>query len=195
MNNYREFNCQLKELEKNLLTLKGLNLKDYDVVHILKWFNEVVCKNIIIFKSKFNPGKQDVETFSKYKNHVYWIDFGKNIGTEIHDYHYAVVIKELDCIAIVVPLTTKKTVIPDWMKNNDLIVDIGEVTGFPKEDKECYANVSGIQSISKKRLDRCGNKANGYFDIILTTPQMKLIYNNIVSNIINEETVDNANIS
>lgn len=183
--------CQLANIKKNLLILDSLKIKDYNSLDILKWFNEIILKNINIFKSKLDTEKQDQETFSKYRNHIYWIDFGKNIGTEIHDYHYAVVIKELDYIAVVIPLTSKKATTPYWMKNNDLLIDIGEVNGFPKEDKECYANISGIQSVSKKRLDRCGNKKDGYFYVELSPEQMKLIYDNIISNLTKDETLTN----
>jgi len=78
------------------------------------------------------------------------IDFGKTIGSEFQDEHYAIVVKELDYTAIIVPLTSKKDVPPAWIVNTDLIVDIGIVEGFPMEYKECLAFIGGIQSVSKK---------------------------------------------
>lgn len=151
---------------------------------LLEWFIEVTKKNTAIFQSKLISEKVDQERYSKYKDHVYWVDFGCGIGSEIHSFHYAVVLKELECVAIVVPLTTKKETTPEWMKNNDLVVDIGEVTGFPDEDKVCFANISGLQSVSKKRLNRCGNKKEGYFDVVLSPAQLELIKSNIIENII-----------
>ena len=58
-----------------------------------------------------------------------------------------------------VPLTSKKDHTPKWIEENkEVIVDIGKIEGYPDDSKECYACTFMIQSVSKKRLDRFGNK-------------------------------------
>ena len=93
--------------------------------------------------------------------------------------------------AIVIPLTSKKEHDPQWIiENKDVIVDLGIVEGYPDESKECYACTFMLQTVSKKRLDRCGNKKDGYFDIKISDEQMKAICNKI--NEITYSTVKNV---
>lgn len=56
---------------------------------------------------------------------------------------------------------------------------MGIVEGYPNESKECYACTFMIQTVSKKRLDRCGNKKTGYFDIKISDEQMTAICHKI----------------
>lgn len=37
-----------------------------------------------------------------------------------------------------------------------------------------------LQTVSKKRLDRCGNKRDGYFEIKISDKQMSMICNKII---------------
>lgn len=53
------------------------------------------------------------------------------------------------------------------------------VEGYPNESKECYACTFMLQTVSKKRLNRCGNKEDGYFKIRITDKQMLEICNKI----------------
>ena len=51
-----------------------------------------------------------------------------------------------------------------------------------------------IQSVSKKRLDRCGNKKDGYFQIKVTDKQMKMVcdkISEITYNKITKGNIDN----
>lgn len=174
----RFFN-KLCELDKALLLYDKIRVHNKSSYDLLNWFIEVTKKNNIIYSKKQLGEDKDQETFKKYRQHVYWINFGINIGTEFDDYHYAVVIKESKYTAVVVPLTSKKDKIPKWVLEDDAIVDLGLVKGYPSIDKECYACISLIQCVSKKRLDRCGNKNDGYFDIEITNKQMDEIDNMI----------------
>lgn len=74
----------------------------------LEWFVEHVNKNYYIHESKLSEQKQDTKANKKPRSHVYWVEFGVNIGSEFNDPHYAVVMKESKYTAIVVPLTSKK---------------------------------------------------------------------------------------
>lgn len=111
--------------------------------------------------------------------------FGENIGSEFGGYHYAIVIHESKYTAIIAPLTSKKERTPKWVLEDDLVVDMGMVKGYPTEDKECFACVSLLQSVSKKRLDRCGNKKDEFFDIEISNEQMDLIDHVIANNFTN----------
>ncbi len=171
---------KLKNIKTNIMKLKGLGIENYYCASILDWFNEVLEKNYIIHESKINISKTDQEVFKKYRQKVYWINFGKNIGSEFRDYHYAVVLYESKYTAIVIPLTSKKDESPQWIVDNkNLIVDLGEVKGYPHECKECYACTFLLQTVSKKRLDRCGNKRDGFFDLELSNIQMNKICDKI----------------
>lgn len=169
-----------KILYHNILELKKLDIDNNYCANLFDWFNEVVLKNISIHMSKKDKTKQDQETYRKTRQKVYWINFGRNIGSEFQDYHYAVVLYESKYTAIVIPLTSKKDHEPEWIiENKDVIVDLGIVEGYPEESKECYACTFMLQTVSKKRLDRCGNKKNGYFDIKISDNQMNMICNKI----------------
>lgn len=171
---------KLDVLYKNIVKLKRLDIDNYYCANLLDWFNEVVQKNIAIFKSKNDDNQIDQELFKKDRQYVYWIDFGRNIGSEFRDFHFAVVIYESKYTALVVPLTSKKEHDPKWIEENkNVIVDLGIVDGFPDETKECYACTFMIQSVSKKRLSRYGDDKKGYFDIKLSNEQMKKVCNNL----------------
>ena len=174
--------------------IKRLDIDNYYCANLLDWFNEIILKNIAIFKSKNDINQMDQELFKKERQYVYWIDFGRNIGSEFRDLHFAVVIFESKYTALVIPLTSKKDHDPTWIEENkEAIVDLGIINGFPDETKECYACTFMIQSVSKKRLSRYGDNQKGYFDIKLSNNQMRKICNNlsqIAYNSISENIVD-----
>ena len=129
-----------KILFSNILELKKLDINNNFCSELLDWFNEVVLKNISIYASKSSKEKMDQELYKKNRQNVYWINFGRNIGSEFQDYHYALVIYESKYTALVVPLTSKKDHTPKWIEENkEVIVDIGKIEGYPDDSKECYA--------------------------------------------------------
>lgn len=185
---------KLDIIYKNIKKLKRLDIDNYYCANLLDWFNEIILKNIAIFKSKNDINQMDQELFKKERQYVYWIDFGRNIGSEFRDLHFAVVIFESKYTALVIPLTSKKDHDPTWIEENkEAIVDLGIINGFPDETKECYACTFMIQSVSKKRLSRYRDNQKGYFDIKLSNNQMRKICNNlsqIAYNSISENIVD-----
>lgn len=185
---------KLDIIYKNIKKLKRLDIDNYYCANLLNWFNEIILKNIAIFKSKNDINQMDQELFKKERQYVYWIDFGRNIGSEFRDLHFVVVIFESKYTALVIPLTSKKDHDPTWIEENkEAIVDLGIINGFPDETKECYACTFMIQSVSKKRLSRYGDNQKGYFDIKLSNNQMRKICNNlsqIAYNSISENIVD-----
>ena len=94
---------KLDKIYKNILKLKRLDVDNYYCANLLDWFNEVILKNIAIYKSKKSEEDIDQELFKKSRQYVYWIDFGRNIGSEFRDLHFAVVIYESKYTALVVP--------------------------------------------------------------------------------------------
>lgn len=182
---------KVNRIFNNILKLKKLDIDNYYCADLLDWFNEVILKNISIYKSKKADNEVDQETYKKDRQYVYWIDFGRNIGSEFRDLHFAVVIYESKYVALVVPLTSKKEHDPKWIEENkNAIVDLGIIDGFPSDCKECYACTFMVQSVSKKRLSRYGNDKNGYFDIKISNEQMKKICDNlseIAYNTVNKE--------
>jgi len=146
-------------------------------------------KNKAIYNSKLDRTKQDHETYKKYRQRVYWIDFGKNIGSEFNDWHFAVVIRDSAFTALVVPISTEKENTPDWKIEEDLIVPILSLPNEKEEKiekKSSYAMIHQMQVVSKKRLSRYGDKANGFYDIELTNQQMDLIDCAIKSFLVND---------
>ena len=185
---------KLDRLFENIIKLKRLDIDNYYCANLLDWFNEVVVKNISIYKSKKDENQMDQELYKKSRQYVYWIDFGRNIGSEFQDFHFAIVIYESKYTAMVVPLTSKKEHDPTWIEENkEVIVDLGEIVGFPDETKECYACVFMVQSVSKKRLSRYGDGKRGYYDIKISDEQMEKICNklvNISNNMVVKENID-----
>lgn len=169
-----------KKLYSDIPALKKVDVGNYYCANLFDWFDEVVLKNIAIHNSKKDKTKQDQELYKKPRQNVYWINFGRNIGSEFQDYHYAVVLYETKYTAIVVPLTSKKEHEPEWIREHkDVVVELGEICGYPNESKECYACTFMIQTVSKKRLSRCGNKIDGYFNVVISDEQMKKICDKI----------------
>lgn len=103
---FQKLNDALEKLHS--LDLENQNL-DLDSLH---WFIEHTTKNFYILNSKKQKKQIDTEVNKKPRSHVYWAEFGINIGSEFNDSHYAVVIKESKYTAVVVPLTSKKDNIP-----------------------------------------------------------------------------------
>lgn len=82
------------------------------------------------------------------RGEVYEVDFGRNIGSELNERHYAVVIHNSDPDAqniVVVPLTTKKHF------SYAEAVEIGFLEGV-KTDEISFAKVSQIRTVDKARI-------------------------------------------
>lgn len=179
------FDSKLNELKNALNRLDTLKFKDDFTLKLLEWFIESANKNYYIFKSKQNQHEKDAEArYAKEVGHVYWTEFGINIGSEYNDFHYSVVIKESPYTCIVVPFTSKKEDIPKWILNDNGIVDIGKINGFPDKQVDNLACVSLIKTVSKKRLSRYKDENGQYYDLILTPEQMSKIDTAIKNNFV-----------
>ena len=164
-------------------SLEKLNSLDFDNenfdIDTLKWFIEHVNKNYYIHESKQNEDKHDTEISKKPRSHVFWVELGINIGSEFNEPHYAVVMKESKYTAIIVPLTSKKEKIPKWVQDDDAIIPIGKIEGFENNDTECYACISMIRSVSKRRLSA---KMNGKFIKLKLSPEQMDMIDEVINN-------------
>ena len=80
---------------------------------------------------------------------VYEIDFGRNVGSELNERHYAVVLhdsNELSQNVIVCPLTTKFS---DGGEN--ALINIGRLPGIITVD-DSFAKISQIRTVDKVRI-------------------------------------------
>lgn len=176
----KRYEYLLQKLNDSLEKLNTLEFENENFdIEILKWFIEHVNKNYYIHESKINPEKHDSEYNKKPRSHVFWVEFGINIGSEFNEPHYAVVVKESKYTAIVVPLTSKKDKIPKWVQDDDAIIPIGKVSGFENGNTECYACVSLIRSVSKRRLS---SKVDGKFVKLKLLPEQMDKIDSVINN-------------
>lgn len=161
---------QFENIEKYFL--KFLK-KDFDYsLKLIDWIYELTLKNFMI---KYNSNKEKIQ---RKRGYVYWIDFGVNVGSEFNYPHFCVVIKEFNCTAIVVPISTTKQNDPEWKKSENFVLEIGSIDSLKK--KSCYAMVNQIRTVSKQRLS-CYRNNGKYIKIKLNTEQLDKINNAIKS--------------
>lgn len=140
-------------------------------INFFKWIYEVTIKNRIINSAKCT---RDKEMVRRRRGQVYWIDFGKNIGSEFNDEHFCVVLKESKYTAIVAPISSQKETDGHWKEEDDLIVKIGAIADLPGEKPLSYAMVNQIRSVSKQRLSDYKYKSE-YKKLKLSNEQLDLI--------------------
>ena len=169
-----------QKLNDALEKLNSLDFEDENFdINALKWYIEHANKNYYIHESKQNEEKHDTEINKKPRSHVFWVEFGINIGSEFNEPHYAVVVKESKYTAIVVPLTSKKDKVPKWIQDDDAIIPIGKVDGFEDNETKCYACISMIRSVSKRRLS---SKVDGKFVKLKLLPEQMDKIDRVINN-------------
>jgi len=126
--------------------------QDYDVIRaeknqinsfqsIMDWFKRLYGYNSFLYTNTL-----------KYRlkvGEVYEIDFGRNVGSELNDRHYAVVLhesSELSQNVLVCPLTTKFI---DGGEN--ALINIGRLPDIVTVS-DSYAKISQIRSVDKVRI-------------------------------------------
>lgn len=155
------------------------------VINFLNWTKEVITKNTIIYQNRSN---NDKEMQRRRRGRIYWIDFGKNIGSEFNDYHFAIVIYESMYTAIVVPLTSEKDDIAKWIKNENLVINIGKIDDLPEDEKRNnYALIHQMRAVSKQRLSTLKYKGQ-YIELKLSNEQMDQIDNALLENLIKKKS-------
>lgn len=139
--------------------------KDYSVKHAA-WIHEKTVKN------KFIRGKKSAEFVQRKRKYVYWCSLGMNVGSELSEDHFAVVISEFPSVALVVPLSSKKEV--SSKTEEEGYFEIGKIDGFPRDKVDNYAVISQMKSVSKKRLSSYRDKGE-FVTIVLSDEQMDII--------------------
>lgn len=144
--------------------------KDYAVEHA-KWTNEKMTKNKMIRDRKH-------DRVQRKRKFVYWTELGMNVGSELCETHFCVVIKEFDTHAVVIPLSSVKADDQEsnWKTEGNGFYKIGVLDDLPRDKKETYAVVSQIRTVSKKRLTTYKDSVSGsYIHMKLRDPQMDII--------------------
>lgn len=167
-------NSKLEEARKGLSdwysnTDKAEEQK-YALLHA-KWTAEKVAKNAVIRKRK-------AEAVQRKRKFVYWTDLGMNVGSELCESHFCVVIKELEKTAVVVPLSSVKLSDANSTKKTEEngYFKIGCIDDLPGQKVDVYAVVSQIKTVSKKRLTTYKPKgSNRFITMKLKPAQMDLI--------------------
>ncbi|MEC0348010.1 type II toxin-antitoxin system PemK/MazF family toxin [Peribacillus frigoritolerans] len=146
--------------------------KAYAIQHA-EWTQEKAVKNKFIRRFK---GTNKGDEVQRKRRFVFWTELGMNVGSELCESHFCVVIKEFEKTAVVVPISSKKDGDSKWKTEDKGYFEIGSIGDLPKEKRESYAVVSQIRTISKKRLSSYQDpKTKKYLRIKLNDVQMDII--------------------
>lgn len=107
---------------------------------LLDWFKRNLDYELFLLENKL---KYKIE-----QGDVYEVDFGRNLGSELNERHYAVVLHHSDEDAqniVVVPLTTK------LHYSYGEAVELGYLPGV-KTNEVSYAKISQIRTVDKVRI-------------------------------------------
>ena len=140
--------------------------KDYALKHA-HWSAEKQIKNKMI------RTKPKQETVQRRRARVYWCSLGMNVGSELCEDHFSVVIKEYAKTAIIIPLSSQKENVVK--SEDDGYFDIGFVNDLPIADRKNYAVISQMKTVSKKRLSDYRLRSGKYLQLKLTDQQMDII--------------------
>ncbi len=153
---------------------KNNTMKHAYINHFKEWLVEKAVKNQLIKHKRKN------ENVKRPRQRVYWCEFGINVGSEFSFPHFAVVIKEFDKTAIVVPISSEKEDDAEFKNASNYYVPIGKLSGLPREQRECYALVNQIKTVSKTRLSDYKDKENNKFvKMSLTKEQMDAVLDSL----------------
>ena len=146
--------------------------KDYATKHA-DWAKEKQIKN------KFIRGSNKQENVQRKRKEVFWCSVGMNIGSELSEDHFVVVIKEFPKVAVVVPLSSVKE---NHAKSEELgFYEIGKIDGLPENARNNFAVISQIKTMSKKRLANYKDSEKNYLTITLNDAQMDIIDQSILN--------------
>jgi len=133
------------------------------------WLN----KESSIFESEISNNKKTMPKFQR--GEIIKIDFGINIGSELSHTHFAIVLNSDDTFS-----NDNITIIPITSKNGYKRIPLGKILkkAMPKTEKynlKCYAYLTQIKTISKKRI------FNTNFTYICEDKILDLIDKNIIN--------------
>lgn len=149
---------------------------------ILSELNELDSKESLEFigwcleKAKYFNKHKNKSRFQKLPNKmeqgdIVWINFGINIGDEFSDIgtdgHFGIYWAQNGFQIIVIPVSAEERK-PD---QNDFAVNLGKINGLPR-DKESYAKIDMIKSISIRRIKRIKGQENGKISLRNNYPEL-----------------------
>lgn len=174
----------LDNAKNRLIRLYSSEKDEYQKEFLFKqaqWIEEKVIKNEIITKYKNTNKGDEVQRRRKF---VYWTDLGVNVGSEFLGPHFCVVIKEYMKNAVVVPLSSVKENDSDRKSEENGFFKIGCIDGL-EEKVDCYAVISQIRTVSKKRLSYYKkNKFEKSLKLKLNDDQLDIIDSAIKSHLL-----------
>ena len=107
---------------------------------LMEWFKRAIEYEIFLSNT--------VLRYKIRQGEVYEIDFGRNVGSELNERHYAVVLHHSDEEAqniVVIPLTTK------IHYSYGEAIELGYLEGI-KTNEKSYAKISQIRTVDKARI-------------------------------------------
>lgn len=154
--------------------------KAYATQHA-EWTEEKTIKNkfIRIFNKQRSNGRKPSnkgDAVQRKRKFVYWTELGMNVGNELSESHFCVVIKEFEKTAVVIPISSKKAGDSTWKTEDNGYFDIGCINDLPNEKRDSYAVISQIRTVSKKRLSTYQDpQSRAYLNLKLNDTQMDII--------------------
>lgn len=128
--------------------------------------DEWLEKESNIFENETKPRKRNYPKFKR--GQIIKVDFGINIGTELSHTHFAIVLNNDDTIN-----NDNLTVIPITSKKGYKRIPLGKILqkAIPQTEKynlNCYAILTQITTISKRRIFKTNFKYICEYDILTT---------------------------
>lgn len=147
--------------------------KSYAVKHA-EWTEEKAMKNKFI---RQNRGTSKGDEVQRKRKLVYWTELGMNVGNELCEDHFCVVIKEFEKTAVVIPISSKKDSDDPYKTEDNGYFEIGCIEDLPGDKRDSYAVISQIRTVSKKRLSSYPDptKQKKYLRMKLNDTQMDII--------------------
>ncbi len=180
--NYEEENRFLRintSVERDSLLSAHERARIRNIEALSDWFKRHLGYTTFLFHSKLQ--------YSLMRGEVYEVDFGRNVGSELNERHYAVILHDSSPQsqnALVCPLTTKTS-----EGGEAALINIGRLPNIVTVE-DSFAKISQIRTIDKARIyiRPVMNKDYNSQDFgkkpgpvsILTNNQMKLIAKSIV---------------
>lgn len=106
-----------------------------------EWFKRQITYTTFLYQNELY--------YTLRQGEVYEVDFGRNVGSEINERHYAVILHDSNDSSqnvLVCPLTTKSS-----EGGENALINIGRLPGLVTID-DSFAKISQVRSVDKVRI-------------------------------------------
>lgn len=106
-----------------------------------EWFKRQITYTTFLYQNELY--------YTLKQGEVYEVDFGRNVGSEINERHYAVILHDSNDSSqnvLVCPLTTKSS-----EGGENALINIGRLPGLVTID-DSFAKISQVRSVDKVRI-------------------------------------------